>query len=264
MFYKQTLDDIRRMIEEMKNDLNNQLRKLPEGSLLIYEKRGKRYYSQRLKKEGNRKKERRISITKNNEMIFSLLRKMYIEKALKILDKDAAVLDRAISRYVAADENSVMRDFIEKYPEIAQGIYYGGGNPEDWAAEHTPSDDFYAEDLKSISQSGEKMRSGAEMYIASRLDHFGIPYRYEAPTAIPDISYVPDFTIMRPRDRKIIYWEHFGLINDREYVENNIRKVSTYIEYGICPWDNLILTYNNNSGGFDGRLIDSLISGWLL
>ncbi|MBP3895404.1 MAG: hypothetical protein J6D07_02955 [Mogibacterium sp.] len=264
MYYRQSLEDIKKQLEEKQADLIREMKELPEGSLLVYEKRGRNYYCQRLKKEGNRKKERRIAITNNPEMIFALTRKRYIESALDILDKDIDVLEQTITDYVPADETSVMVNFISKYPELERGIHFGKGDPEAWTANHIPAQDLYSEDLKSISQAGEKMRSGAEMYIASRLDHFGMPYKYEASTGIPDISYIPDFTIMRPRDRKIIYWEHLGKINDREYVQNNIHKLSVYIEYGICPWDNLILTYNNNSGGFDGRLIDSMINGWLL
>ena len=41
-------------------------------------------------------------------------------------------------------------------------------------------------------------------------------------------------------------------------------KLERYREYGITPWDNLILTYNFSGGGFNTRLIDSMIEGWLL
>lgn len=53
-------------------------------------------------------------------------------------------------------------------------------------------------------------------------------------------------------------------MNDFDYVRNNIGKVSKYIEYGIKPWDNLIMTYNNEKGGYDGRIIDAMIESWLL
>ena len=108
------------------------------------------------------------------------------------------------------------------------------------------------------------MRSGGEMYISARLDHFGIPYRYEDDTGIPDLGYAPDFKIMRPRDRKIIYWEHFGKVNDYDYVLDNFGKVKDYISYGIKPWDNLIMTFSNEKGGYDGKLIDAMIECWLL
>ena len=56
-----------------------------------------------------------------------------------------------------------------------------------------------------------------------------------------------------------MYWEHFGKVNDMDYVIKNIGKVQDYIEYGISPWDNLIITFNNEKGGYDGKMIDAII-----
>ncbi len=264
MYYKEQLETIRINLRELLVDFEDELNDLPDGTLLVYDKRGKRYYCQRLRPEGNRKKEHRISINKDSEMILALARKKYVEAALEIVKKDIAVIDNAISQFIPVNEESVMDSFCIKYPELSKGIYYGKTDPEAWVASHVPQKDFYVEDLKSVSAQGEDMRSGGEMYISSRLDHFGIPYRYEAPLNIPDLNYNPDFTILRPRDRKIIYWEHFGKVNDYEYVLRNIGKVRDYIDYGIKPWDNLIMTYNNEKGGYNGKLIDAMIECWLL
>ena len=37
-----------------------------------------------------------------------------------------------------------------------------------------------------------------------------------------------------------------------------------YLSYGIKPWDNLIMTFSNEKGGYDGKLIDAMIKCWLL
>ena len=165
--------------------------------------------------------------------------------------------------YTPVAEASVMQAYCAKYPELARGIFKGGSDPAAWADEYEQPV-FYADDYKSVSAQGEDMRSGGEMYISARLDHYGIPYRYEAETGIPDLNYAPDFTIMRPRDHKIIYWEHFGKVNDYGYVLDNFGKVKDYISYGIKPWDNLIMTFSNEKGGYDGKLIDAMIECWLL
>ena len=75
---------------------------------------------------------------------------------------------------------------------------------------------------------------------------------------------MPDFTIKRPRDGKIIYWEHLGMTADAAYLESNIKKMRQYAEVGITPWDNLIITYDQSDGGIDVKIIDALIRGWLL
>lgn len=236
---------------------------LPEGKLYIYQKNGKYYYCQRIPKGGYHKKEHRISITKDSDTVLALVRKSFVEKAVANMQSNIVELDRTIGNYSPVSEQCIMQSFCAKYPELAKGIYYGGSDPGAWEADYAQPM-FYVEDLKSVSAQGEMMRSGGEMYISARLDHFGIPYRYEDDAGIPDLNYAPDFKIMRPRDRKIIYWEHFGKVTDYNYVLGNVDKVKDYIGYGIKPWDNLIMTFSNEKGGYDGKLIDAMIECWLL
>ena len=263
MYYKEQLVSLRSSLNDRLSDLNSELEILPEGKLYVYQKNGKYYYCQRIPKGGYRKKERRIAITKDSDTVLALVRKTFVENAAKNIQNNISELDMAIGNYSPVSEAQVMKAFCARYPDLAKGIYYGGKDPAAWATEYEQPV-FYAEDYKSVSARGEDMRSGGEMYISARLDHFGIPYRYEDDTGIPDLGYAPDFKIMRPRDRKIIYWEHFGKVNDYDYVLDNFGKVKDYISYGIKPWDNLIMTFSNEKGGYDGKLIDAMIECWLL
>ncbi len=80
----------------------------------------------------------------------------------------------------------------------------------------------------------------------------------------PGVRRVPDFKIRRPRDGKIFYWEHMGLVTDVAYHDKNIRKLKQYATIGINPWDNLIITFAQEDGGIDVKKIDAIIQGWLL
>jgi len=108
------------------------------------------------------------------------------------------------------------------------------------------------------------MRSKNEVYIASRLDHYGLTYRSDCPTGIPGLYRVPDFTIIRKRDGRIIYWEHLGMMDDMEYRRGNKRKLEEYEKAGIVPWDNLIVTYDTIDGGLRADLVEAMIQSWLL
>ncbi len=264
MYYKEQLESIRQSLMDLLKDLTRESSGLPDGSLHIYEKKGNVYYCQRLPKEGNRKKEHRVSINNDPDLVLALARKKYIETALGNVKRNVELLDKAISSYKPVGEESVLKRLYDKYPAAADVILSGRRESTEWAESFEHQDDFYTDGLKSTSSKGEKMRSGGEMYIASRLEHFGIPYRYESPLRMPDHDYSPDFTIMRPRDRKILYWEHFGMVNDINYIRNNLGKVGDYIDYGIKPWDNLIMTFNNEKGGYNGKMIDAMIECWLL
>ncbi len=263
MYYREQLISLRGCLGDQLSDLNHELEVLPEGKLYIYQKNGKYYYCQRLPKGGYRKKEHRIAITKDSDAILALVRKKFVEKAVQNIKSNIEELDKAIRNYSPVSEKCVMHSFCSKYPELAKGIFFGGSDPAAWTDGYVQPM-FYVDDFKSVSAQGENLRSGGEMYITSRLNHFGIPYRYEDDTGIPDLNYAPDLKILRPRDRKIFYWEHFGKVTDYGYVMDNIGKVKDYISYGIKPWDNLIMTFSNEKGGYNGKLIDAMIECWLL
>lgn len=264
MLHKQELIRIRTVIEETKGDLQSELKELPEGNLNILKRGDKRFFFQFIPAKGNRKKARSIGITKDTGTIMALIRKRYIEKALKVIDRDIRTLDIAIRHYLPFDEETLMKEYLEKNPGLEPGIYHGIQLDEDWADDYRRQEDFYSDQLVHVSPKGELMRSKGEVYIAARLDHFGIPYRYEASVPHPDVDRVPDFTIRRPRDRKIIYWEHLGRTGDEDYMQGNEIKFLEYENADIVPWDNLIVTYDMKDGGIDAKIIDAMIQGWLL
>ena len=262
MIYREMLKNIVSEMYERKSLLQFELDKAPVGSLNIRRQNGKLYYIHHIPKGGNRKKEARIYIN-DYSLIRSLFRKRYLVKAIKLIDKDIVVIEKALAHYKEVDESSVMREDLERFPELAACLYQGGQSDEEWAADFAKATNFYREGLKSTSSSGVDMRSAGEIIIASRLEHFGIPYRYEAKVNHPDVDRRPDFTIRRPRDGKIIYWEHLGMTGNEEYMRGNELKFVEYENNGIVPWDNLIITYNKKDGGIDVKIIDAMIQGWL-
>ena len=264
MIFKNELVRIEGILEDRERCLISELKSLPDGSLYIKFVNGQYYYYERFPKGGNRKKEHRFGISKDPDKVLQLVRKRYIEDALVSIRQDKKILKSAIEQFRLSDENSVMKDFLNQYPHLSDGVFYNRIQMQEWVDSYTPDESFFAEDLKSMSHDGVKMRSNAELYITARLNHYGIPHRYEAPLAIPDLRYHPDFTILRPRDRKIIYWEHIGMVGDYIYVRDSVEKVLKYIDYGITPWDNLITTFSNEDGSFNAKVIEAMIKGWLL
>ena len=264
MFYKTDLERIKRELIERQEDLLQEIKQLPEGELVCTDQDGNRRYFQRIPATGNRKKERRYGIKKKPEILRELVRKEYVIKALKILDKDVKTLETAVDKYQPSDENSVMSAFVTKYPELADGIYRGCFDEEEWKRRFSRIENYHPENLKHTAMDGTKNRSKNELYIASRLDHHGLTYRWDTPTGIPGLFRAPDFTIRRKRDGKIIYWEHMGMMYDLESRIDNKRKLEEYEAAGIVPWDNLILTYDTKDGGLRADLIEAMIYGWLL
>ena len=264
MIHRNELERILSIMLENKKDFEEELSTLPDGELYCLKNRDSKLYYERFPRKGNRKKEKRVAITRNLLKVHALVRKKYLLKAISIIKKDIRTIEMAIKHYADYDEESVMSKFLVKHPELREGIYHVRQSDEEWADNYVRQKVFYDENLKHLSSDGVRMRSKNEVYIASRLDHFGIPYRYEARVNHPDVSRVPDFTIRRPRDGKIIYWEHLGKTDSEDYLIGNGRKFEEYRDVKIVPWDNLIITYDNADGGIDAKIIDAMIHGWLL
>jgi hypothetical protein len=56
----------------------------------------------------------------------------------------------------------------------------------------------------------------------------------------------PDFTILKMPERKEVYFEHFGMIDDEEYFEHMIYKLNSYENNGIYMGINLFITYETS------------------
>lgn len=103
------------------------------------------------------------------------------------------------------------------------------------------------------------VRSKSECLIALSLIKHSIPFRYECGLPLGNTTLYPDFTILHPFTKQIIYWEHFGLMDDENYVNNVIHKLQLYAEYRILPFQNLLLTYENKEAPLTFNKIEDVI-----
>ena len=249
---------------ERKKDLTDELLTLPDGELLTTDNDGIRKYYQRIPAAGNRKKERRYGIKGDPDLMGRLVRKEYVVGALKTIDRDLHALDFATKKYRPIDERSIMEKFIEKYPELEGEIYRNAFDAEAWKRSFTGIENYHPDSLKHTAADGSKKRSKNEIYIASRLDHYNQIYVYDCNPGIAGLNRALDFIILRLRDYKILYWEHFGMMDVPSYRIDNKQKLKEYEAVGIVPWDNLIITYDTLEGGLRAELIEAAIKGWLL
>jgi len=133
-----------------------------------------------------------------------------------------------------------------------------------WANEPYIKNHKHPEHLINESVNGLMVRSKSESLIAISLSQHNIPFRYEC--LLPDsiIDLYPDFTILRPYDGKIFYWEHFGLIESDNYNNDNYRKMVTYSMSNVFIGDNLITSCETSSNPLSYSAIEKLISVYLL
>ena len=87
------------------------------------------------------------------------------------------------------------------------------------------------------------VRSKAEVMGATYFYENGIPFRYEEPIILGGVQYCPDFTFRDPKTGTFYWYEHFGKMDDPDYVRDNLPRLITYAKYGIIPGINLVLTF---------------------
>jgi hypothetical protein len=144
---------------------------------------------------------------------------------------------------------------------------------------------------------GERVRSNSEVIIAATLARHGIPYRYEYPLELnyrrngrggtsrsdlgdtsthgadtvnsetsyrPGRTVHPDFLCLNVRTRAEFYWEHFGLMDDPDYLERTLGKLKDFAENKILPGKNLLFTMESTACKLSTRQIENLINEFLL
>ncbi len=128
-----------------------------------------------------------------------------------------------------------------------------------WMEKEFQRNEEHPEQLTVKASQGKKVRSKSEGQIDHALFMAGIPFHYEEILVLNGIVLYPDFTTRHPKTGEFIYWEHFGIMDDRDYIRKTAYKIRTYSENGIVPSINLITTYETLKHPLDIGLIDKII-----
>ncbi len=114
------------------------------------------------------------------------------------------------------------------------------------------------------SVNGVRVRSKSEVIIANLLEYYGIPYKYEYPLSLGKNPIRPDFICLNARTRKEYVWEHFGMMDDPDYANKNIKKISLYEQNGYHAGNNMILTFESSQVPLGSNIIKDKIEQYLL
>lgn len=264
MYYSSVLASLVDQLDSEIKGYEAELSQLPEGRLTRTMRQGRTYYYHLLPPRGFRTTEKRVGITGDKERIHQLARKRYVRESLMLARDNLQILQKARAGYVPQDPASLRAALRGPYSDLPLEMFSPLADPLAPGAYDQRKNTYRPNELIHMTPDGVPMRTKSEVVIAGRLGHFGLASEYEKPLVLNGITYHPDFTVRRPRDGKTIFWEHAGIMEDPEYRRKHDRKMAIYEEYGIVPWDNLIVTYDDANGGIDVRLVDALIRGWLL
>lgn len=173
----------------------------------------------------------------------ALIQKKYDLKILAAAREQLALIDRFLRQY----DPDILKRIYEMSGELRKQFIQAAELPDEdfraeWRAVSYDGKEFREGAAEHYTLRGERVRSKSEVMIANALFRAGIDYRYEAPLLLGSQLVYPDFTILRMADRKTLFWEHAGLIDDADYRNDLLSRIVIYEENGLFPGEDLILT----------------------
>lgn len=252
------LKETKKRFMKLEKTLTNDLKELPTGYLL----KRKDGRLMRVVDENGKKRQIRLhgDDSKDKKMIRDLKYKRYIKEALPILETWLKHLTSFLKGISVYDPIAIEGKLKEQYKGLADlPIFLEGDiNPQAWARKEYPK--MYEEGLVYLSEAGLKTRSKSEAQIASKYESKEWEFEYEPIVPLKDGRVLrPDFVILHPIKRKLIYHEHFGLMDNSEYAIKALKKIQDYASIGICLNDNLVITYETKQQPLTYQEINELI-----
>lgn len=221
-----------------------ELKRLPEGNLLMIKTHDSIEYYKVEKGSGKRK-----YINKREfELVNLLKRRKFLEKTINVIVKNMEAEKKLIKKYMPYDYNSVMNMIPKTYRF-------------DMSSKHQEQNfKKYADGRFHETTKGLKVRSKVEAVICELLYAANLEFAYEEELVLfskdgKKLIFHPDFSFTNLITGEKFYWEHLGMLGDEKYKEMNLEKLFIYAENGILPGLNLFITADSLDGKMDVRAI---------
>ncbi len=276
--------DIRREIENLltriraeRVTVNNELKRLPKGSLMISGNgKGRLSYFQ-----SRRINEKRVlkGIGSDQRSMEQLARKAYLLEVRDKLDLTEDLLKQLGRQLPSFAIEALRRDLPKHFDRIPEEWLLGtsglagdlrpvfdgsldaepiravftGASAGEWMFAPYCANSSHGTDLIHKAPRGFFCRSKSEAGIAGLYDELGIPYHYDELMAVRMTFISPDFRGIR-RDARFICHEHWGLQSEA-YIRRNLKKLFDYASEGYVLGRNLLITCDDEFGGIDLSLI---------
>ena len=256
-------EEARRRYQEIKEyvrEIECELQKAPFGIIHIVNT-GKRV--QFYLRESRSDKSGKYIHKTDTSTIRAFIQKSYYEKVIKLLNIEI----KSLVNFIKTTDNITkkIRQSYSNFPmEIKQYIAPLDMSDDDYIAAwfRRPYEGKVIPDHVPVYQTnkGETVRSKSELTIANKLAEKGVPYKYECPLTLSNGTKIyPDFTVLDVRTRKEIYWEHRGMMDDREYAKQAVFKMKSMLKEGIILGKNLIITEETTANPLGTSEIDAII-----
>lgn len=244
-------ESLKTKIEELEKILlavNKELKTAPKGYIRVsYKHKCPQYYLIMEPQDRNG-----TYLNKNQTAIIkSILQRDYNKKLKKTLEEQLRVLKKCYANFSQEKlENIYSNTKIARQKYITPKLLTTAQFVQNWQAFRYTPKEIDPQLPVILTSAGLQVRSKSEVIIAETLTKLQVPFRYEAPRQIGGKNFHPDFTCLNIRTRQEFIWEHFGLMDNPEYVESTVWKIQFYRHHGYNLGENLILTFEDKKHPF--------------
>lgn len=243
-------------LRELSLELNEKLKNAPEGSLNILKKQGRppQYYHYL----GNRK---RVYISqKNKQLALAIAQKEYDQEVLSIISKRIRCIEKLEDAYKENESHIYEQLSNERKILVTRHILSDQDYIEQWYKQHPGGQNSYPNSKPFYTNRGEIVRSKSEKILADLFSKLKIPYVYEPMLELSDGTRLcPDFMLLNKGLRRTIIYEHFGMMNDPQYVGRTSEKIHLYEKNGYWPGHTLLFSMESMEKPLDIRLVEDML-----
>ena len=253
------VEDIR---QEHKDKLPGKLRIQKKGNSVQY------YHvkSEQLSQSNSEQRNQTYIPKKNITLARNLAQRDYDNKLLQEIDNRQKSVNKFLKEYPQKGLESTYEELNDYRKKLIHPIIETDEEYEKiWM--NTPYvRKIVGEDIPEIfTENGERVRSKSEKMIADKLKQLGIPYRYEASLKLGRSNILhPDFTVLNVRKRKEYYYEHFGMMDNPEYIEKVMKRIELYEKNGIFPGDKLLFSWETMAMPLNMKIVVGMMKKFLL
>lgn len=248
------LTEIRDHLERNIRRNTAELSRLPKGNLIISRNRikpGFNWMVSRIDPDTGRTTRTYIS-RKNVQLATELCLKKFLDNQMRLDKKNL----KAINEFLSKFDNRMTYCFTgackSEYNRLLRKARFSmNSSMQDYLDKKYPLRSTYKpEALRVQTLCGIMVRSKSEAIIADLLYNLGIPFVYEPVIIVNGKRLAPDFIIMDPITKKEYLWEHFGMLDDPQYVSDAYNKLISYNEIGWRLGINLMVTSEDAENKF--------------
>ncbi|MBE5905564.1 MAG: hypothetical protein E7277_02055 [Lachnospiraceae bacterium] len=260
IMYIAAMQERLQVIKQQHQWITEELKTYPQGKLSVTRNsKWEKWYIKQADKP-------RIYLPKSER---SLAEKMAYKRYLQEKEAELENEQKALEAYLAIRSGSPDAQALyspeQSIHKLLPKHTYENEKINQWYESAYITNEKYPENKRHPSISGNILRSKSELLIDEFLYRNNIPFHYEEQLVLGDGTiFYPDFKVYSVKFHRFMYWEHLGMMDDKEYVEAAIAKIATYLKNNMIIGRDLIVTVESLKAPLTYPQIRMAIENYLL